>query len=235
MVNYIKTGDCRQLIKELPDNSVDVVFTSPPYNRIRNDTYEFYDDTCEEYFQLLCDITRESLRVARDKVIINIQTNHFNKRDVYRWIGEFSEQMSGGVVWTKTNPQPAHNYHEEDNTRSITNAYEEFYFLTKDGKEFRGYGKENIMNYLHTNINAEHIEGHGAIMKKEVAEWFISRFTKKGDIVLDPFMGTGTTAIVCHNLGRKYIGYEISKEYTELAERRIKEETAQMRFDVLLY
>lgn len=232
MVNYIETGDCRQLIKRLPDESVDVVFTSPPYNRIRNDVYEHYDDNKEDYFGLLDEVTKECLRVAKDKVIINVQQNHFNKRDIYRWLGEYAENLSGGVVWIKTNPQPSHNYHEEDNTRSVTNGYEQFYFLTKDGKEFRAYGTENVINYVESGVNAECIEGHSAIMKKEIAEWFIERFTKKGDIVLDPFMGTGTTAIVCENSGRKYIGFEISKEYTELARARIKEETAQIRWEV---
>lgn len=230
-LNKIYLGDCRELIRDIPDKSIDVVFTSPPYNRIRNDTYEHYDDNIENYFNLLDDITRESLRVSKDKVIINLQQNHFNKKDIFYWLGKYADKVTGGVVWIKTNPQPALNYHEQDNTRSVTNGYEQFFFLTEDGKEFRGYGKDQIMNYVVTSINSEHIEGHGAIMKKEVAEWFIKRFTKKGDIVLDPFMGTGTTAIVCKNMGRDYLGFELSSEYVKIAEDRIKEETSQVVFN----
>lgn len=230
-INQIIQGDCRDLIKQLPSKSVDVVFTSPPYNRVRNDTYEFYDDDLTNYEELLNEITSESLRVARDKVIINIQQNHFNKREVFQWLGKFAENISGSACWVKTNPQPGNNYHEDDDTRSVTNGFEMFYFLTDDGKEFRAYGKDLVMNYIVTSINSEHVEGHGGVMKKEVAEWFVKKFTKKGDIILDPFMGTGTTAIVAKNLERKYIGFELVAEYAEIARKRIDEETAQYRWN----
>lgn len=59
-------------------------------------------------------------------------------------------------------------------------------------------------------------------------EKLIAEFTKEGDLILDPFMGSGTTAIACHKLQRNYIGFELDNEYFELASRRIKRETAQM-------
>ena len=60
-------------MKELPDKSVDVVFTSPPYNRIRNDKYEHYNDNLSNYLRFLTKFTDEALRIAKDKVIVNIQ------------------------------------------------------------------------------------------------------------------------------------------------------------------
>ena len=57
--NYIENGDCLKLIKSLDNKSIDVSFTSPPYNRIRNDTYQFYDDTKKDYFDFLINITNE--------------------------------------------------------------------------------------------------------------------------------------------------------------------------------
>lgn len=231
-VDYIERGDCRELIKALPDKSVDVVFTSPPYNRIRNDTYELYDDTLADYQGLLEEITRESLRVARDKVIVNVQQNHFNKHEIYGWLGHFAQKVSGGVVWIKNNPQPGNNYHADDNTRSITNGYEQFFVFTDTGKEFRAYGKDPTTNYITSNVNTDYIEGHGAVMKKSICEWFIRKFTKEGDIVLDPFMGSGTTAVCCTELGRHYIGFEISPEYCEIAQKRVAEETRQISWKV---
>lgn len=210
-------------MKELPDKSVDVVFTSPPYNRIRNDKYDHYNDNLTNYLALLTNFTDESLRVARDKVIVNLQQNHFNKGEVFRYFGKYADNIAGIVIWTKTNPQPSRNYHKEDDTRSITNAYEYFVVLTNNGKQFRCYGDENTLNYINTPINSDHISNHHAVMRKEICEWFIDKFTKEGDIVLDPFLGTATTAVCAIEKNRHYIGFEISNEYFEISQKRIEE------------
>lgn len=67
-----------------------------------------------------------------------------------------------------------------------------------------------------------------------VIEWILSKYTQEGDLILDPFMGSGTTAIACHKLQRNYIGFELDKEYFELASKRIERETAQLSlFDII--
>lgn len=220
---YIKQGDCLELLTELDDDSVNVVFTSPPYNRIRNDKYDHYDDTLTDYYGLLTRFTDESLRVASDKVIVNIQQNHFNKKEIFRYFGRYACNIAGIVIWAKTNPQPSRNYHKYDNTRSITNAYEYFVVLTRNGKNFRCYGDENTMNYIVTSINSDHIGCHHAVMKKEVCEWFLKKFTKEGDIILDPFLGCATTAICAIESNRRYVGFEISEEYFNISKERIFE------------
>lgn len=225
--NAILCGDCLDLIKELPDNSVDVSFTSPPYNRIRNDTYELYDDILDDYYGLIEGITKEMLRVTKKDVIVNIQMILFNKKDVCRYIGRFADEMKGIVIWEKNNPQPATN--PKKGTWSVTNAYEFFFVMSKAtgfGAEFRANSKD-AKNIIHYNVNAEHFSGHGAVMKKEVAEWFILNFSKEGDTILDPFMGMGTTGLVAAQNGRNYLGFELVEEYAQRARERIADETAQ--------
>ena len=200
---------------------MNVVLTSPPYNRIRNDKYDHYNDTLTDYYGLLVNFTDECLRVAKDKVIVNLQQSHFNKREVYKYFGRYANNIAGVVIWGKTNPQPSRNYHQSDNTRSITNSYEYFIVLTKDGKDFRCYGDENTLNYIMTPVNSDHIDNHHAVMRKDVCEWFIKKFTKEGDIVLDPFLGCATTAICAIESGRHYIGFEISEEYYNICKSRI--------------
>ena len=221
--DYIKRGDCLKLLTELGNNSVDVVFTSPPYNRIRNDKYDHYNDTLTDYYGLLTKFTDESLRVAKDKVIVNLQQNHFNKKEVFKYFGRYANNIAGIVIWTKTNPQPSRNYHADDNTRSITNAYEYFVVLTKNGEKFRCYGDENTLNYIMTSINSDHVDSHHAVMKKEICNWFIKKFTKEDDIILDPFLGCATTAICAIENNRHYIGFEISEEYFNICKKRIAE------------
>ena len=218
--NYIENGDCLKLIKSLDNKSIDVSFTSPPYNRIRNDTYQFYDDTKKDYFDFLINITNEMLRVTKEYVIVNIQCNHFNKSDFYKYIGYYSDLINGIIVWEKTNPQPANNYDKEHNTRSVTNSFEYFIFI-KDGGKFVAYGKKQFKNIIKSTVNSNHFKGHGAVMKEEIADLIINNFTKKGDIILDPFMGCGTTAISCIKSDRKYIGYEIVPQYLKIAQDRI--------------
>ena len=219
--------DCMEGMKLLEDKSVDISFTSPPYNRIRNDTYTEYDDNREDYYDFLVDVTEELIRVTKRYSIINIQCNHFNKSEFYRWLGKYHDRINGIVIWNKTNPQPSNNYNPKDNTRSVTNGFEYFVFIG-DGDKFRVFGEENFINSISSTVNSQHYEGHGAIMKKSVSDLMIKKFTKKGDIVLDPFMGLGTTALSCYDNGVDYIGFEISEKYYRMAIERIEKHKSQM-------
>ena len=112
-------GDCLEVMKNIPDKSVDVSFTSPPYNRKRNDKYEFYDDRLDDYFGFLCNFTDELLRVTKKYVFVNVQKNFYNKEDVFNYIVKYTKQIKEIVIWEKTNPMPASG-------NSITNSYEFF-------------------------------------------------------------------------------------------------------------
>lgn len=188
MIDYIALGDCVELLAKMESNSVDVVFTSPPYNRQRNDAYNYYNDTLSDYFGMLAKVTDQCLRVAKDKVIINLQTNFYNKRDVYRFFGEYADKIAGVIIWTKTNPKPVRNYRESDNTRSVTNAHEYFIVLTNKSKQFRCYGDENTLSWISTSVNRDCNNKHRAVMKKDVCGWFIKKFTKKGGLFSTRFL-----------------------------------------------
>lgn len=202
--DYVECGDCLELMKNVPSKSVDTVFTSPPYNRKRNDKYSFYDDTIDNYFDFLCKFTDEALRVAKNHVIINIQKNYYNKVEVFEYIGKYAKNIVEIIVWEKTNPMPANGF-------NITNAYEFFIILgDKSLKSNNTYTKNVITTSVNVNKDKKI---HKAVMKKEVCDWFITNFTKEGDVILDPFAGLGTTAISCIENNRHYICFEISEQY----------------------
>lgn len=210
-LNKIYNGNCFDLFEQLDDKSIDVVFTSPPYNRKRNDKYTFYNDTLVDYYSFLMYFIEESRRVARDKVIVNIQTNYYNQSEVYHIIGTYADMIKQIIIWEKTNPMPASGH-------NITNAYEMFIVIgDKPLKSNTTYTK----NLISTSVNSSMPKEHKAVMKQEVSDWFIEKFTKEGDIILDPFMGVGTTAISCKKMNRNYIGFEMIKEYCDMAEKRI--------------
>ena len=204
--------DCFVTFERLPDNSVDIVFTSPPYNRKRNDKYTYYDDTIKDYFGFLVRVIQESMRVARGHVFINIQKNYYNNTEVFRLIGEFAKELKEVFVWGKTNPVPAAGF-------SISNSYE---FILCFGDKAPKSNTTYTKNLLMTSVGSMRKE-HRAVMKQEVADYFIGGtvvdgtmrggFCQAGDVVFDPFMGTGTTALACQKIGAFCIGSEIVPEY----------------------
>ncbi len=210
--DYIERGDCFDLLKQLPNKSVDVSFTSPPYNRKRNDKYEWYDDQIKNYFNFLVGFTDELLRVTKRHVIVNVQKNFYQKKDVFKYIGHYANEIVEIIIWEKSNPMPASGH-------NITNAYEFFIILGNHALKSNTTYTKNIIT---TSVNSNMPKEHKAVMKKEVCEWFIEKFTKPGDIVLDPFIGVGTTARVCAEQNRHYIGYELNEIYYQMAYENLK-------------
>jgi DNA modification methylase len=207
-------------MKEIEDGSITYTFTSPPYNRKRNDKYKNYDDTNPDWFGWNVDVINELLRITTDHIFYNIQPNCYNRGDFYKLVGHFSDKIIEIIVWEKSNPMPASG-------KAITNAVEYFLVLSPLGRPLRSkttYTK----NHLTTAVNGNMPENHKAVMKQEVADWFFEKFIMKGGeihntIVLDPFLGLGTTGISAVKLGVGFVGIEKDEEYFKIAEKRIDE------------
>ena len=116
-MNIIHNREAHQFLCELEPHSVDITFTSPPYNRKRDDTYDHYSDTIPDYRAFLSSIITQCLRVTRRHVFINIQMNYYNRRDVLKIMGEFADSIQETFIWGKTNPKPSSG-------NSVTNSYE---------------------------------------------------------------------------------------------------------------
>lgn len=214
-------ADCFEVLHTLKDKSVDYTFTSPPYNRKRNDKYSFYEDTLKDYLSFLIRLTEECLRVTKKTVFINIQTNYYNKVEVYQYIGHFAKNIQQVFIWEKSNPMPSSGH-------NITNAFEYFFALSSDKKGSLKSNNTYTKNCITTSVNNETLKNHKAIMKLEVAEWFIENFTKEGESVLDPMMGTGTTGVACIKSGREFTGIEVQKEYFDYAKERLEKVKSQL-------
>ena len=104
---------------------------------------------------------------------------------------------------------------------NITNAYEYFIVLSdKPLKSNTTYTK----NVVSSSVNSDTtLKQHRAVMKQEISDYFINKFTNPLDVVFDPFMGTGTTGVSCVNLNRSFVGIEIDGEYFQIAQNRIGE------------
>lgn len=210
-INKIYNGNCFELFKQMKENEVDYVFTSPPYNRKRNDKYTFYNDQLTDYYGFLKNLIEESKRVAKKYVFLNIQTNYYNMADVYSLIGTYKDKIKQIIIWEKSNPMPANGF-------NITNSYEFFIVI---GEEPLKSNKTYTKNIITTPVNSKMPKEHKAVMHPAVADWFITMFTKENETILDPCAGTGTTAVACIKNNRNFICFEIVKEYCDIANKNI--------------
>jgi site-specific DNA-methyltransferase (adenine-specific)/modification methylase len=239
-LNKIYQEDCLSTLKKMKDDSVDVVITSPPYNmnlRIRNGKYcsrqivkeistkytEFSDNLpIEEYNDFHTNVLKELLRVS-DLIFYNIQIVTGSKRSIFKMIGEFSENLKEIIVWDKGNGQPAMQQQVLNRRTELILVFEKDYPISRQFRK-RGEFKRGTLDDLWLIKRGKKVggENHGAIFPEELISTIIENFSKEGDIIYDPFMGTGTTAVVAKQLDRKFIGSEISQKYIEIAEERLK-------------
>ena len=225
----IINGDCLEEMRKMADNSIDYIFTSPPYNDsaktkrdIETKRHCKYKEIeyRKDWFEWQCEVIDEMLRITKEIVMYNIQPILSNKKDVYRLIGKYADKIDQIIIWYKPNAQPQHYEHR------IANAYE-MVLILRGGDFDTLYVEDNISNVVIQNINSdrEYNEIHRAIMSKGFADYMIQQFTKEETTVLDPFSGLATTGIACINQNRKYIGIEKDKEYADLSIKRIEKRT----------
>ncbi len=258
-------GDCRNELKNLENNSVDLIFTSPPYADSRKNTYGgIHPDYYVEWF---LPISEELFRILKPTgtFILNIKERVVNgerhtyvlelilamRKQGWLWTEEF--------IWHKKNSYPGkwpNRFRDswerllQFNKTKKFNMYQEAVMvpigswsqnrlrnlsdtdLRRDNsKAGSGFGKR-VANWLNRDkvypTNVLHMatecnnKNHSAAFPDALPEWFIKLFTKEGDVVLDPFLGSGTTMIVAKKMGRSSIGIEIIPEYVSLTREKLR-------------
>ena len=217
-------ANCLEALQNFEDQSVDYVFTSPPYNikRSKNNKYnkyEYFDDGIDDYLEWSIQVIDELLRVTKNHIFWNIQANYYNKKDVYKLIGHYADKIQQNFIWHKPDGIPSsQKYYVSNFVEYIIGFTNQKYI--KSNEIFI----TNLLEFKASNGNKN--KQHKAAMNIEVADWFIKNFTKPGETILDPFLGTGTTGVSAFKHQRNFIGIEISKEYFDYAQQRIDRETA---------
>ena len=242
-INKIHCADSLDIIKKFPDNCIDIVLTSPPYNFGIN--YENTNDVniWEDYFDKLFNIFKECMRVLKDsgRIIINVQPMFSDYIPTHHLISNFFLKegliWKGEIIWEKNNYNC--KYCTWGSWKSPSSPYLKYSWefveifcknsLKKEGdknnidieaEEFKKwvYGKWSIA----PERNMKKYK-HDAIFPEELVKRLLKLFSYKNDIVLDPFNGAGTTTKVAKQLNRKFIGIDISEEYCKTAENRLNE------------
>ncbi|MBP7509632.1 MAG: site-specific DNA-methyltransferase [Prolixibacteraceae bacterium] len=225
-------------MKELPDNSVHLMITSPPYNVSKE--YD-KDLSLNEYLQLLEKAFRETYRVLVNGGRACVNVANLGRKPyiplsdyISKMMIDIGFNMRGEIIWNKAasaSPSTAWGSWQSAANPILRDIHEYILVFSKgDYKREKGskentISKEQFMEWTKSiwTMNAESAKriGHPAPFPEELPYRLIQLYSFKDDIVLDPFMGSGTTAVAALKSDRKFVGYEISKEYIELAEKRI--------------
>ncbi len=236
--NCIICGSSENM-KELPDNSVHLMVTSPPYNV----TKEYDADlSLDEYLRLLGKVFAETYRVLVDggRACVNVanvgRKPYIPLSDyISRLMIEIGFQMRGEIIWHKRagagvsmawgSWQSASNPVLRDVHEYILVFSKGAFNRPKTDRQVDTITKEQFIKWTKSvwTMNPESAKkvGHPAPFPIELPFRLIQLYTFKGDVVLDPFMGSGSTAIAALKAKRKYIGYETNPDYVQLAERRL--------------
>lgn len=245
-LNKILQGDCIETLKKLPENSIDLIFADPPYNmqleddliRYEGTKFDGVDDawdkfpTLEAYAEFCTQWITECKRVLKKNGSLWIIGSFQN---IYK-IGSILQDMGfwiiNDIVWSKSNPVP--NF---SGTR-FTNAHETILWVVKDKKAKPTFNYKTMKDYnggkqmksvweipLCTgNERLKDENGHkvhSTQKPEEILKRIILSTSKEGDIVLDPFFGTGTTGAVAKKYNRNFVGIEMDETYCKAAQERI--------------
>ncbi len=259
-------GDCREMLCDIPEDSVDLIVTSPPYADQRKNTYGGIP--VNEYVRWFLPISKELLRVLKPTgtFILNIKEKVVNgERSTYvlELILEMKKQgwlWTEEFIWHKKNCYPGkwpNRFRDawerllQFNRSKHFNMYQESVMiptgdwaktrlkslsgtdLRRDNSKVRsGFGK-NISNWIGRDMaypsNVLYMatecgnKSHSAAFPISLPEWFIKLFTREGDVVLDPFMGSGTTNLCALGMKRNNIGIDILPEYVRQVKSLIEE------------
>jgi modification methylase len=245
-INTILSGDCIEVMNSLPENSIDLIFADPPYNlqlkgdlhRPDNSKVDAVDNDWDQFssFAAYDKFTREWLTAARRLLKPNgaiwvIGSYH----NVFRMGAELQNQgfwILNDVIWRKANPMP--NFRG----KRFTNAHETMIWASKteggkytfnyealkslnEGVQMRSDWVLPICNGHERLKNENGDKAHPTQKPESLLHRLLVGSTNPGDVVLDPFFGTGTTGAVAKMLGREYIGIEREEAYRKVAEKRL--------------
>ena len=240
-----------RIMKEVDSGSVRLIVTSPPYNVQK--PYENHTDNLplKEYLKMLKDVWKECKRVLCDggRICVNVANTWRNPylpihSYIIKQLIDLKFLMRGEIIWDKgasVGASTAWGSWQSPSNPTLRDVHEYIIIFSKktfsilndkksdmERDEFLEFTK-SIWKF--PTVSAKKV-GHPAPFPEELPRRLIKLYTFPIDVVLDPFMGSGMTAIAAKRLGRHYIGYDISKEYCELAEKRIKGEFSQKNLNV---
>lgn len=186
----IYRGNCLEIMKEIPDKSIDLALTDPPYPNYHEELYGYRDGLIDFLKELPC-------------------------RQLIFWSAkvDFPLDYSAIHIWNK---------------KCGAGSMYERIFERNGGKEYKVYNYYLINSEIAANYTRDIFWEHPSQKPIKLIKKLILENNKENDLILDPFLGSGTTLVACKELGRKGIGIEISQKYCDIAVQRLKNTTPNL-------
>ena len=229
-------------MEELVDNCIALTVTSPPYNIGKLSDVEMSD---EDYWKMIEKCFKEVYRVTESGGRLVVNVANLGRKPYIPFSDKYTELlinigfiMRGEIIWQKSkgaNANFAWGSWLSASNPVIRDIHEYCLVFSKESMTKASKGSSTIEKeeFMDSTLSIWNIPparakkiGHPAPYPIELVERFIKLYTYEEELVLDPFIGSGTTAIGAINLNRNYIGYETNEEYVKLTNKRIKEETS---------
>lgn len=232
-LNKIYNEDCLEGMKRIPDKSVDLIITDPPYqidktksggnSRLARSIQKMNNQILENNLTngFNTKILDEIVRVMK-KINLYIWCNH---KQIPMYIDYFVNKNNCAfdfIILNKTNPAPLFN------NKYMTDKEYCIYFRKGGYCNPVNYETAKTVYHQPLNVQDKKYYTHPTIKPLNIITNLLLNSSKKSEIVLDPFMGSGTTAIACLNTGRNFIGFKTNKEYYEKSLERIKNNVTQL-------
>jgi site-specific DNA-methyltransferase (adenine-specific) len=238
-INKVYLGDCIEIMKKLPDKSIDLVFADPPFNIGMK--YDVHNDNMpyEEYYNWSEKWIRETHRILKDDGTIYVAIGDEFAAEINLILKKTGFYFRNWIIWYYTFGQ--------NQRKKFNRAHTHILYFTKDKKQFIFNDKDiripSARQIIYKDKRAnpigkipddvwqfsrvcgtfkERVGKHPCQMPEDLIELIIKTSSREGDLVLDPFGGTGTTAAVAKKLKRKFITIEISKEYYDVIIKRLE-------------
>jgi DNA modification methylase len=225
---------------DLIDNCISLTVTSPPYNVGKLSDNNLSD---EDYWKLMRQCFKEVYRVTESGGRLVLNVANLGRKPYIPFSNMFTDLMldlgflmRGEIIWQKSkgaNANFAWGSWLSASNPVIRDIHEYCLVFSKEGMSKGSKGKSTIEKdeFMESTLSIWNINparakkiGHPAPFPVELAERFINLYSYEKDLILDPFIGSGTTALAASKLKRSYIGYEVNAEYCKLAEKRIAED-----------
>lgn len=199
--------DCLEILPKIPDNSIDLVFADPPFNTggkigTFNKSYgpKSNDNlSCEDYGKFIDIWFRETRRISK-RLLVTPGIAHIWRYPVYIWCIAIDKPSSPSF-----------------NRLGGFNCWEPLLVYDKPIKRIL----RDLIRYDSKNLANDGLNKHPCPDSLDMVRWIVDTWSEPDDIILDPFLGSGTTVVAAKQLGRRYIGIEIVEEYCEIAKQRL--------------
>lgn len=215
----LRNIDCMKLLAEIPSKSIDLVLTDPPYGMdFQSNSRTIKHKKIEGDINLdwLPEWVTEIRRVVKDDSHLYIWCS-WHKVDVFKIELEKHFKIKNLIVWAK-------NGGGMGDLKGGYGGCHELLFFINNGKDLNGRRDTDVIDKAYRTGN----EYHPTQKPENLMAWLIEKSTKEGDLVLDCFSGSGSTAMACHTTKRKFIGSELDTEFYDISMKRIEQLKQQL-------